>query len=87
MRTALSPTPGCSPDTPSTSCRSSPRDDRPLPGVSPCGWPSRLPSARPPPWEASSRRRCSSTVTVRSPSTDEGEARLSQERLFASVVA
>ena len=50
MRTALSPTPGCSPDTPSTSCRSYPREDRPLPWVSPCGWPSRLPSARPPPW-------------------------------------
>ena len=87
VRTALSPTPGCSPDTPSTSCRSYSREDRPLPWVSPCGWPSRLPSARPPPWEASSRRRCSSTVTVRSPSTDEGEALLSQERLFASVVA
>lgn len=87
VRTAPPPTPGCSPDTPSTSCCSSPLA-RP---ASPNGVAVRLAVPSPvsplPPWKASSRRRSSSALTVPSPSTDEREALQSQGRLFAAVVA
>lgn len=84
VRTVPPPTPGCSPDTPSTSCRSSPLATP----ASPTGVAVRLavplPSPRSPPCKARSRRQSSSALTVPSPRTDECEARQSQGRLLQS---